>query len=335
MRHVSIILQLFKILIKKLKLKKEAMQALANVLIEAQMAHRYQDTHQVPIRIDEKLGAVHELLTLADERTFDKATVENLLAFFKDLPPAELAEVSCAVEHTPALHRPQASSSMLQLLGFYCYYGVLARSLLRVSLPLQTFFPPPARGTYLQGLALKMSESWTYTQATSLKYAPQLKRAAELLARMVPGATFAKAWRPKPTAAIYSKLYHHRGQVPKGWLTDAIQGRINCDSTDTVQQVADFFRGIMDAQAAAADAAERPILSGEPSGAEIQAYNLEGLTDMDTGLPIDDVATYCQGNMTPEGVLAHFLRICVHKHPGIMEPWKHAAWNRNGLEPLL
>lgn len=177
--------------------------------------------------------------------------------------------------------------------------------------------PPPPRGTYLQTLALKMAESWTYTQATSLKYAPRLKRAAEVLARMVPGATFAKAWRPKPTAAIYSKLYHHRGQVPNGWLTDAIQGRINCDSTDTVQQVADFFRGIMDAQAAAADAAERPTLSDEPSGDEIQAYDLEGLTDMDTGLPIDALVTHCQGNMTSEGTPAsappHPLTLHAHK----------------------
>lgn len=98
------ILQLFKTLIKKLKLKKEAMQSLANVLIEAHMAHRYQDTHQLPIKIDEKLGATHEVLTLADERTFDKATVENLLAFFKDLPPAELNEVSCVAEKVPYLH---------------------------------------------------------------------------------------------------------------------------------------------------------------------------------------------------------------------------------------
>lgn len=86
-------MQLFKVLIKKLKLKKEAMQALANAMVEAQMAYRYQDIHQLPIKIDEKLGATHEVITLADERTFDKATVENLLAFFKDLPPAELNEV--------------------------------------------------------------------------------------------------------------------------------------------------------------------------------------------------------------------------------------------------
>eukprot|EP00892_Ulva_mutabilis_P003904 jgi/Ulvmu1/1886/UM012_0043.1 len=246
---------LFKVLIKKLKLKKEAMQALANVLIEAQMAHRYQGQHQLPVKIDEKLGATHEVLTLADERTFDKATVENLLAFFKDLTPAELNEV---------------------------------------------YLPPPARAVYLQNLALKMADSWTYTQATSLKYAPRLKRAAEVLARMVPGATFGKAWRPKPTAAIYSKLYHHRGQVPQGWLSDAIQGRINCESMETVQQVAAFFRGILEAQAAAADAAERPPLSEEPTGAEIQAYDLDGLTVLETGLPVDALATHCHGSMTPE-----------------------------------
>lgn len=99
-----VFLQLFKALIKKLKLKKEAMQSLANVLIEAQMAYRYQDVHQLPIKIDEKLGATHEVLTLADERTFDKATVENLLAFFKDLPPADLNEVSCAAEHVLSRH---------------------------------------------------------------------------------------------------------------------------------------------------------------------------------------------------------------------------------------
>lgn len=193
---------------------------------------------------------------------------------------------------------------------------------------MQTFLPPPPRGTYLQNLALKMAESWTYTQATSLKYAPRLKRAAEVMARMVPGAAFAKAWRPKPAAAIYSKLYYHRGQVPKGWLTDAIQGRINCDSTETVQQVADFFRGIMEAQAAAADAAERPTLSEEPSGAEIQAYDLEGLTDMDTGLPIDALVTHCQGNMTPEGTPA---TAAPHAHPvPACRATLSLTWSRSG-----
>lgn len=177
-------------------------------------------------------------------------------------------------------------------------------------LAMQKFLPPPPRALYLQSIALKMADSWTYTQATSLKYAPRLKRAAEVLARMVPGATFAKAWRPKPSSATYSKLYHHRGQVPKGWLSDAIQGRINCDSKDTVQQVAEFFRRIMDTQAAAADAAERPQLSEEPTGAEIQAYNLEGLIDLETELPVDALATYCQANMTPEGTPAVSAALC-------------------------
>jgi hypothetical protein len=78
---------------KKLKLKATEMQALANVMVEAQLAYNYQDELQVPVKIDEKIGAVHELLTLADARTFDKDSVEALIAYLKEVPPTELAEV--------------------------------------------------------------------------------------------------------------------------------------------------------------------------------------------------------------------------------------------------
>lgn len=86
--------QVYKALMKKLKLKATEMQALSNVLIEADLAYQLQEEHQLPVKLDEKLGAVHELLTLADSRTFDKTSVEDLLAFLKEIPPLDLAEVT-------------------------------------------------------------------------------------------------------------------------------------------------------------------------------------------------------------------------------------------------
>jgi hypothetical protein len=81
-------------LIKKLKLKKEALHVLLNALIEAQLAFDFQQRDQLPVIIDEKLGQVHELLTLADERTFNKEELENAIAFLKDMPQQELTEAS-------------------------------------------------------------------------------------------------------------------------------------------------------------------------------------------------------------------------------------------------
>lgn len=78
---------------KKLKLKATEMQALSNVLIEAELAYALQEEHQLPVMLDEKVGALHELLTLADARTFDRTTVEDLIAYLKEAPPQELAEV--------------------------------------------------------------------------------------------------------------------------------------------------------------------------------------------------------------------------------------------------
>lgn len=86
-------MQLYKNLMKKLKLKATEMQALSNVIIEADLAYELQEEHRVPIKLDEKVGALHELLTLADSRVFDKTAVEDLIAYLKELPPQELAEV--------------------------------------------------------------------------------------------------------------------------------------------------------------------------------------------------------------------------------------------------
>ena len=85
--------QVYKNLMKKLKLKATEMQAISNVMIEAVLAFHFQEEHQLPIKLDEKLGAVHELLTLADARTFDRNAVEDLIAYIKEVPPQELADV--------------------------------------------------------------------------------------------------------------------------------------------------------------------------------------------------------------------------------------------------
>jgi hypothetical protein len=86
-------LQLTKALAKKLKLGKDAAEALTTRLIEAQMAFDLQNKSQLPVKLDEKLGKAHELLTLADERLFSKASVEDLLAYLSSVSAAELASV--------------------------------------------------------------------------------------------------------------------------------------------------------------------------------------------------------------------------------------------------
>lgn len=84
-------------MVKKLKLKATEMQAVSNVMIEADLAFEFQDEKKLPIKLDEKVGALHELLTLADARTFDREAVEDLIAYLKEVPPQELAEVRLTV----------------------------------------------------------------------------------------------------------------------------------------------------------------------------------------------------------------------------------------------
>lgn len=68
------------------------------------------------------------------------------------------------------------------------------------------------RAAYLQQLSLAMSSNLTYTQAVSYKYSAGLKKIADLLAR-AGGGVFAKAWKPKAPASVFSKLVLRRGQV--------------------------------------------------------------------------------------------------------------------------
>lgn len=69
-----------------------------------------------------------------------------------------------------------------------------------------------SRAAYLQQLSLTMSSNLTYTQAVSYKYSAGLKKIADLLAR-AGGGVFAKAWKPKAPASVFSKLVLRRGQV--------------------------------------------------------------------------------------------------------------------------
>lgn len=91
-------------------------------------------------------------------------------------------------------------------------------------------------------------------------------------------------------------------QVRNGWLADALQGRINCDSLEAVAAVAEFFRVILQTQTAAAVAAERPFLGAAPTGSEIMEYSLQGLLHPQSGLPVDQVATWLP-DLSEEGAL--------------------------------
>lgn len=157
------------------------------------------------------------------------------------------------------------------------------------------------RVLYLEKLSLSICGVFTYLQATSPHYGPRLKRAGDVLARVVPGAAFANAWRPKPAASVLTKLYHRRGQTTRGWLTDALQGRITCESRESVDSVAEFFNNVLSTQGQAAYDDERGILSSPPTGAEIMSYDISGLIHDESEKPIDDLATYCEEAMTPEG----------------------------------
>jgi hypothetical protein len=160
---------------------------------------------------------------------------------------------------------------------------------------------PCKRLVYLETLSLSMADQFVYTQATSPKYSVGLKRIAELLAKEG-GGTFAKVWRPKTAASVFSKLYFRRGQTQVGWLTDAVQGRINCDSADAVQQVAAYFRSIADVQQKAVKEARRPGLNEMPDGTNILAYDLSTLLDSDSGKPVAKVGTFLK-EASPEGAV--------------------------------
>lgn len=84
-------MQLTKPLVKKLKLGKDAIEAVVLRFIEAQLAFEYQGLSQLPVQPDPKLGQTHELLTLADARVLDKQAVEDLIAYMAQAPPAEIA----------------------------------------------------------------------------------------------------------------------------------------------------------------------------------------------------------------------------------------------------
>lgn len=86
-----------------------------------------------------------------------------------------------------------------------------------------------------------------------------------------------------------------------GWLTDALQGRITCASPENVESLTEWFQDVLSTQARTADDNERNTLSANPTGAEIINYDLSGLVDEDTERPIDGLATFCEGVMTPEG----------------------------------
>lgn len=177
---------------------------------------------------------------------------------------------------------------------------------------MQKFLSAGPRVLYLEKLSLAICGVFTYLQATSPHYGPRLKRAGDLLARMCPGATFAKAWRPKPAASILTKLYHRRGQTTQGWLTDALQGRITCETKETVDSVVEFFNGVLSKQAEAATEKNRIVLSSPPTGAEIKNYDISGLKDEESEKPLDALATFCEEAMNPEGMHMPVLFLCVH-----------------------
>lgn len=178
---------------------------------------------------------------------------------------------------------------------------------------MQKYLCTAPRVLYLEKLSLAICGVFTYLQATSPNYGPRLKRAGDVLARMVPGAAFAKAWRPKPAASVLTKLYHRRGQTTRGWLTDALQGRITCDSQESVNGVAEFFNNVLSQQGQAAYDDDRSILSAPPSGAEVMSYNLSGLKDDETEKAVDELASYCEAAMTPEGMYSGASRVFICK----------------------
>lgn len=165
----------------------------------------------------------------------------------------------------------------------------------------QKYLVTSPRVLYLEKLSLAICGVFTYLQATSPFYGPRLKRAGDLLARMVPGATFAKAWRPKPAASILTKLYYRRGQTTQGWLSDALQARITCDTKESAESVVEFFSNVLSKQAEAALEDQRSVLSSPPTAADIMNYDISGLLDEDSEKPIDAIATFCEEAMTPEG----------------------------------
>ena len=156
---------------------------------------------------------------------------------------------------------------------------------------MQVHAAPCKRLTHLVRLAVLLADDMLYVQATSFKYSGGLKTAADLLAKEA-GGTFAKAWKPKAAPSIASKLYFRRGQTRRGWLADALQGRINCSTPAAVASAAAFFQAILDKQQATAEAADMQTLGEEPSGREIQAFSVEGLMDADSGERVDLLGTY-------------------------------------------
>ena len=103
-------MQTSKVISKKLKLNKDATEALILRLAEAQMAYDLQ--HQLPVTLEEKVGKVHEALTFADARVFGKDEAEHLIACLKSLSAADLAAVrtaSCLLRARRTLFRRSVS----------------------------------------------------------------------------------------------------------------------------------------------------------------------------------------------------------------------------------
>ena len=78
---------------KKLKLGKDATEAVCMRFMEAQLASELQAPDALPVRLDDKLGKTHELLMLADERTLGKDSVEDLLAGIASTSAADMTAV--------------------------------------------------------------------------------------------------------------------------------------------------------------------------------------------------------------------------------------------------
>ena len=155
---------------------------------------------------------------------------------------------------------------------------------------MQHYWAAP-RVTYLQHLSSSLAGTFAYLQAVSFKYSAGLKRIADCFAKKH-GASFSKAWKPKAAGSVCSKLVLRRGATAQGWLSDALQGRITCDSVEAVATVAASFAAILSAQGAVAAAAGRPCLGSEPTGEEIARYDVTGLVDPESGVPLDRVITW-------------------------------------------
>lgn len=82
--------QLTKALAKKLKLSKDACEILVTRLIEAQLAFDFQGPQQLPVALDDRVGKTHELLAMADERTFGKGALEDIVAHLTACAPADI-----------------------------------------------------------------------------------------------------------------------------------------------------------------------------------------------------------------------------------------------------